>query len=278
LKQYFTQIKSLVGLLACASTLGAGTCAAQQLIPPAKTEYLSLNGKVVPSAEGAFYRRETVYTDSIGGTVKDYYLSGKPESTTTFDNIRKSIPHGTDESWYGDGQLKLHQEFAHGKLAGERRLYYPSGQLKRREQYQDGQRTSGQCYDGQGGAVAFFEYEVMPVYPEGAGDQRAIVSAVARGIRYPKDALKAGVQGLVFVKFVVDKDGQVADIEVVQGLSPSLDAETVRAVRQLRRFKPGLQDGAAVAVSFTLPVRYGIDPTPARSFFGGTRTTYELSK
>lgn len=123
LKQYFTQINSLAGLIACASILGAGTCAAQQIIPPAKTEYLSLNGKVLPSADGALHRRETVYMDSVGGTVKDYFLSGKLESTTTFDNIRKSIQHGTAESWYGDGQLKMHQEFAHGKLAGERRLY-----------------------------------------------------------------------------------------------------------------------------------------------------------
>lgn len=261
-----------------ASGLWAEKSVAQQNIPPAKTEYLDNDGKMMPSAAGARYRRETVYTDSIGGTVRDYYVGGILQESKSFDNIRKEIPNGTFESWHENGKLASHQEFVHGKQAGERLLYYESGQLKRREQYQDGKRTAGQCYDAQGGAITFFEYQVMPVYPEGKGDQLAIINAVARSIRYPKDALKANVQGRVFVKFIVDKEGHVADVEVVQSLFPSLDAETVRAVRQLHRFRPGLQDGLSVAVSFTLPIHYGIDPAPARSFFGGTRTTYELPK
>jgi protein TonB len=278
LKQYFTTKHKAIWLVLLASGLGAEKSVAQQNIPPAKTEYFDTNGKIMPSAAGARYRRETVYTDSIGGTVQDYYVGGILQEIKSFDNIRKEIPNGTFESWHENGKLASHQEFVHGKQIGERRFYYESGQLKRHEQYQEGKRTAGECYDAQGGTIAFFEYEVMPIYPEGKGDQLAIVNAVARSIRYPKDALKAGVQGRVFVKFQVDKTGQVIEVELVKGLFPSLDAETVRAVRQLRRFKPGLQDGLPVTVSYTLPIRYGIDPSRTSSLFGGIRTTYELPK
>ena len=71
------------------------TAYAQQTIPLPKKEFLDSTFTVVPSEAGARYYRETVYTDSIGGTVKQYYVSGKLQSSGTFDHIRKTIAHGT---------------------------------------------------------------------------------------------------------------------------------------------------------------------------------------
>lgn len=251
----------LTCLLALAGGLWAAPSVAQQALPPLKTEFLTASLSVLPSAEGAQYRRETEYRDSVGGTVREYWLSGQLRSATAYEHIQKNIVHGACESWHENGQLATHEDYAHGQLAGERRLYFATGQLKRYEQYQDGQRTIGECYTEQGQPVAFSEYEVLPVYPEGLGDERAIVAAIARSIHYPADALATGAQGQVFVKFVVTPAGQVDKVEVVRSVFPSLDAETVRAVRQLQPFRPGLQDGAPVAFSFTVPVSYSIAPS-----------------
>lgn len=245
-------------LLLLAGGLWASPGAAQPSLPAPKTEFLDASLAVLPTATGAQYRRHTEYRDSVGGTVREYLLSGQLHCSLTYEHIQKSILHGPSESWHANGQLAAHADYTHGQLAGERRLYYSGGQLKRYEQYQDGQRTIGECYSEQGEAVAFSEYEELPVYPEGLGDERAIVAAVSRGIRYPADALAAGAQGQVFVRFVVLPDGQVGRVEVVKSVFPSLDAETVRAVQQLRPFRPGRQDGAAVAFSFTVPVSYSI--------------------
>ncbi len=248
----------LTCLLVLAGGLWAAPTVAQPTTPPLKTEFLDASLAVLPSAKGAQYRRQTEYRDSVGGTVREYWLGGQLRSSSDYEHIQKNIAHGPCESWYENGQLASHEDYVHGQLAGERRLYYATGQLKRYEQYQDGQRTIGECYTEQGEPVAFSEYEVLPVYPEGLGDERAIVAAVARGIHYPADALAAGAQGQVFVRFVVAPDGQVIKVEVVKSVFPSLDAATVRAVQQLRQFKPGQQDGAPVAFSFTVPVSYSI--------------------
>ncbi|RZK22649.1 MAG: TonB family protein [Hymenobacter sp.] len=241
-----------------AAGLRAEISAAQQAIPPLKTEYLDADFHVLSSSAGAQYRRETEYRDSVSGSVNQYLLTGQRYSTAAYEHLPKNIAHGTFESWHANGQLATHEDYTHGQLSGERRLYYATGQLKRYEQYQDGQRTAGECYTEQGQPLAFSEYEVLPVYPEGLGDERAIVLAIARRIQYPPAALAAGVQGQVFVKFMVTKEGRVEQVEVVKGVLPALDAETVRAVQQLRSFKPGLQDGEPVAFSFTVPVSYTI--------------------
>lgn len=253
-------MSKLTYLVLLAAGLRAEPSVAQQAHPAVKTEYLDANFTALPSATGARYRRETEYCDSVGGTIRQYYLNGQQYSSAAYEHILKNITHGTFESWHANGQLAAHEDYTHGQLTGERRLYFSTGQLKRYEQYQDGQRTAGECYTEQGQPVAFTEYEVLPVYPEGLGDERAIVAAISRSIHYPQDALAAGVQGQVFVKFIVTKDGQVDDIEVVKSVLPSLDAETVRAVRQLQAFKPGSQDGQPAVFSFTVPVSYTIAP------------------
>ena len=251
-------MKKTTYLLLLAGGLWASPSAAQQAAPSAKTELLDAALAVLPTAAKAQYRRTTEYHDSVGGTVREYWPSGQLRSSTAYEHLQKNITHGACESWYEDGQLASHEYYVHGQLSGERRLYFATGQLKRYEQYQDGQRTIGECYTAQGEPKAFSEYEVLPVYCEGLGDERAIIAAISRGIHYPADALAAGAQGQVFVRFVVLADGQVDKVEVVKGVVPALDAETVRAVRQLQKFKPGLQDGAPVAFSFTVPVSYSI--------------------
>lgn len=238
---------------------GTARLAAQPASPRLKTEYLDSARTVLPSAHGAVYRRETEQQDSVRGIVRDFYLDGRRESVSEVE-FRKGVPlpNGTAESWHPNGQLSHHQEYAHGQRVGEMRLYYPSGQLKRRARYLNNLESVGECFAENGQSVPFFEYEIMPVYSGGDGSNAALVYFIQRSVRYPKDALKANKSGRVFVRFNVSKTGEVADIKVVKGVFPSLDAEVVRAVQQLKRFTPGQQDGRAVAVAYTLPITFAI--------------------
>ena len=174
------------------------------------------------------------------------------------EHIRKQIANGTAETWFDDGQLGYHGEFAHGKQVGEFRLYYANGQLKRRQIMDAAHAGTGECFLENGQPTAFFEFEVMPVYSEGNGGFDAMVRAVMRNVKYPKDALKAKAEGKVLVSFVVNSKGEVADIKVVKGAFPSLDAAALWAVQQLKSFAPGQQDGKPVAVSFTVPITFRI--------------------
>ena len=92
-------------------------------------------------------------------------------------------------------------------------------------------------------------FEVVEQMPELIGGIASLQ------IDYPEIERLAGIEGRVFVQFVVNTDGSVSDVVVVRGVSPGLDAAAVEAARSAR-FLPGRQRGRAVKVRFTLPVTF----------------------
>jgi protein TonB len=247
-------MKYVVSSLLCLG-FGLGTAAAQQVVPPLKKEFLDSAFAALPSAVGAHYRRELEWRDSTAGEVRVYYLNGQLARREALEHIAKQIPNGVSEYFSENGQLTTHTEFAHGRRTGELRTYYPGGQLKRREQYgATGFSSGGECFAPDGTPVSFFAFEVMPRYPEGDGGPQAIIKAVMRNFKYPKDALRAKIEGRVLVAFSVTEQGTVADVHMKQSLSPSIDANAIQAVYQLKRFEPGMQDGKPVKVAFTMPI------------------------
>lgn len=247
-------MKYVVSSLLCLG-FSLGEAAAQQTVPPLKKEFLDSTFAVLPSATGATYRRETEWRDSTAGEIRDYYLSnGQLQSREELEHVRLRRYHGVSEYFAKTGQLLTHAEFEHGNRTGELRLYYPNGQLKRRERFVAELHGTGECFAPDGKPIPFFEFEIMPRYSEGDGSQQAIIQAVGRNFRYPKDARRAGVQGRVLVAFAVTEQGKVADIQIKESLFPSIDAEAMQAVQRLKSFTPGQQDGKAVKVSFTVPI------------------------
>ena len=102
----------------------------------------------------------------------------------------------------------------------------------------------------------FFVVEEMPEYP---GGEMALRQYMATAVKYPDDAVKKGIQGKVYVTFVVSKDGTVADAKIARGVDPSLDAEALRVVNNLPKWKPGKQKGQSVNVSYTVPINFKLE-------------------
>lgn len=86
--------------------------------------------------------------------------------------------------------------------------------------------------------------------------QMEIIKFVSKNTKYPPIAKDAGIQGTVFVYFVVGKDGKVKDVKVLREVDSRLDAEAVRVVESLPEFEPGEQRGKAVSVQYTIPVKF----------------------
>jgi len=99
----------------------------------------------------------------------------------------------------------------------------------------------------------FFIVEEMPEYPGGEMELRKFI---ANSVKYPTDAQDKGIQGKVYVTFVVSKDGSIADAKIARGVNPSLDAEALRVVNALPKWMPGKQKGKAVNVSYTVPINF----------------------
>lgn len=105
-------------------------------------------------------------------------------------------------------------------------------------------------------------FDVVEEQPRYPGGTNALMTYLRDNIKYPAEAAKAGIQGMVIVQFVVGKDGAVRDIKPVKSVSPELDAEAVRVVAAMPKWVPGYQRGEAVNVRYTLPVNFRMDGGP----------------
>ena len=99
----------------------------------------------------------------------------------------------------------------------------------------------------------------MPEFP---GGMEALNTYLRNNIRYPQEAQKAGIQGRVIIQFIVSKDGSITDAEVVESVDPQLDAEGLRLIKNMPRWKPGMRKGQAIRVKQTLPIRFAFTKTP----------------
>ena len=102
-------------------------------------------------------------------------------------------------------------------------------------------------------AEVFFIVEDMPEFP---GGDLALRKYIANAIKYPVIAQENGIQGKVYVTFVVGKDGKVTGARIARGVDPSLDKEALRVVNSLPTWKPGKQRGKPVNVSYTVPINF----------------------
>ena len=101
--------------------------------------------------------------------------------------------------------------------------------------------------------MVFDVVEVMPQYP---GGQIAMMKYIMENMKYPKQAMKKGIQGRVAVSFIVEKDGSISDVKPILSVHPLLNKEAVRVVESMPKWTPGKQNGKPVRVRFNLPVMF----------------------
>ncbi len=98
------------------------------------------------------------------------------------------------------------------------------------------------------------ELVVVEQMPEFPGGQGALAAFMVKEVKYPKKAKRDGIEGKVYVSFVVDTAGNITDVSILRGAHPLLDEEAMRAVRLMPKWTPGKQNGKPVKTRFSLPV------------------------
>lgn len=101
--------------------------------------------------------------------------------------------------------------------------------------------------------IMFVPSEDMPVFPGN------VQKWISRNVKYPQLAQDNGIEGKVYVQFVVERDGSISNIKVVRGVDASLDKEAIRVISDMPKWKPGKQRGKAVRVSFTMPIAFQLN-------------------
>lgn len=101
--------------------------------------------------------------------------------------------------------------------------------------------------------ISFADTEVKPTFP---GGEAALFKFLAKNAIYPESAKTKGIQGKVYVQFIIDKTGKVTNVSVVRKISPMLDAEAIRVVKMLPKWTPGIHKGKAVPVTYIVPITF----------------------
>jgi TonB family protein len=98
-------------------------------------------------------------------------------------------------------------------------------------------------------------FDIVEASPEYPGGMNNMMQFITNNFQYPQIDLENGIQGRVYVSFVVERDGSLSTIKVLRGVSETLDAEAIRIIKLMPNWIPGEQAGKTVRVKYTLPIR-----------------------
>ena len=99
-------------------------------------------------------------------------------------------------------------------------------------------------------------YGSVEVMPEYFGGTTAMYEFIQKNLKYPESAKDKGLEGRVFIGFVVEKDGSLSSFQVLRGVCDEIDAEAVRVLKMMPKWKPGMNEGEPVRVQYTMPFKF----------------------
>ncbi len=102
----------------------------------------------------------------------------------------------------------------------------------------------------------FIRVEQMPEFK---GGEEAFMKYLSTSIKYPAIALDAAIEGIVYIEFVIEKDGTITHLNILRSVHPSLDQEAMRVIQDMPAWIPGSQNGKSVRVKFALPIRFRLN-------------------
>lgn len=99
----------------------------------------------------------------------------------------------------------------------------------------------------------FTVVEAMPTFPGGDTERMRFLQ---ENIKYPQMARESGIQGTVYVTFVVEPNGSVSDVRILRGIGGGCDEEAIRVIKLMPKWEPGMQRGKPVRVQFNMPIKF----------------------
>ena len=102
-------------------------------------------------------------------------------------------------------------------------------------------------------------YQIVEQMPEFPGGEAELYHYISKNIRYSQEAKEKGIQGRVFIGFIVEKDGRISNVRNLRGVDSELDAEAIRVVKSMPKWKPGKHNGEFVRVSYQIPILFKLE-------------------
>lgn len=186
------------------------------------------------------------------GMTTRYLKTGEKAQEIIYVN---GMRNGSERFFYPTGRVSSEAEYQNDIPVGEHSWYTPAGSVRRKEFYESGKMVQGKCYTATGADTTYFPAEEMPEFP---GKEQALYKFIGDNVKYPKECRNKSIAGTVYIKFKVDRTGEITEMTVIKGVHPLIDEEAMRVVGMLPKWKPGRQEGKPVSVMYTLPIKFSL--------------------
>lgn len=241
------------------------------------TIYYDKSWAVTKQIDSALYYRIIKEANNLYN-VTDYYIhSDSVQMTGAFKDYAQKIYEGefvyyskngfvTSKVTYKDGKLNGQrtycdstgritstEDFVDGVNHGDFIVYYENGAIRRKETYEHGKLTDKACYLENGKKTKYFVHSSPAEFKKG---RAALLSYLSQHIKYPKEAQEKGIQGKVYIQFVVSDKGEITNVTLKKSVHPLLDQEAIRVVKSMPKWTPGFFEGKAVNSIFSLPITF----------------------
>jgi TonB family protein len=242
-----------------AFTLSTNTFAQKKV----ETFYFNSNGDTVKTkAEASYYRvvqtndkrRIAIKYDSSDFKLEE--ISYRKDKSRTGEGDSVWWKYGSFREWFPSGLLKVEGSYIFDRLHDNLKTYYQNGIVRRNDIYYIDTLRQGHCYAQDSSEIAYFPYQENPEFQ---GGQAEMFKYLANTIVYPEDSRRTNVEGMVYVGFVVNKEGEIVDVKIKRGVSKLLDKEAIRVVKSMPKWKAGKLDGELVRVAYTLPIKFRLE-------------------
>ena len=219
------------------------------------TTFYDNDWNIVNSMDSAFTYSIVSYEkdDANMAIVRNYLKSGQIKTENHYSDYKKYILEGKRFTWYDNGQIHEEIEYKNGKINGYLLTYWNNGKSKRADKYKNGKFIEGKCFSSDGKDTVFYDYEKMPEFQ---GGDNELLKYLKKELNYPEVSRKNGIQGKVYVSFVVNVDGHISSVKIARSVNKELDDEALRVVKKMPNWKPGRQDGIIVKVTYMVPVNF----------------------
>jgi TonB family protein len=257
------------------------------------TLYLNADWEEVSGFDEVKYKRIQKRLNG-GWYVEDYYHpSGILQMAGSVSSLSPAVLDGYAEFYHENGKKQSEGNYRQNKPIGVHKTYFPSGQIKSEIDYREDdeyvvqvwlENGTPQLKDGRGNIETLQDngnkvyelyrdyalalsytvrkqeqdtvYAKPEVIPDYSGGMVNFYRTIRRKLKYPKPARRKGIEGVVYVKFVVNPNGEVSEVETVKGIGGGCDQESERVIRETDRWKPGTVDNKPVKSIMVLPITF----------------------
>lgn len=217
-------------------------------LPPSMASYLEINSKETRGDTTSFFFETQTIEGVKTSSRTDIYIR-----TNQNKNQDSPSEFSISNNYYPNGQLQSIDTTVESKLQGTVLSYHPNGQLRRCDHYHDGELTEGRCFTPEGADTTWYIYREMPKYP---GGEFARLKFLNKNIIYPVSARENEITGIVYLSFIIQKDGTIGPTKILKSPAKILSDEAVRVIKLMPRWEPGISEGKHCRTVISMPVRF----------------------